>query len=243
MIALLDIGNTRTKWQTQQNGVNSVTSAANNQDICEIWLDAQFANIASMLIANVSKQSLTQLITQWAQKRKVRLRVVYSQKTKLGLNCAYAQPESLGVDRWLGMLGAFKLYPGKNILVVDLGTATKLDIIRHTGQHLGGWILPGIDTMYMSLLSDTTLVHAEKSFNASLAIGQSTTECVNNACWLASTGAINLALQQASAQSCPVDVLVATGGNASLIKDLLEHPVTLIDDLIFCGLRHYIGQE
>lgn len=240
MIALLDIGNTRTKWQIQESAVNGVTLAINNQDISQHWLDDHFANVKSMVMANVSKQSLTELITQWADKRKVSLTVVYSQKTRFGLSCAYEQPASLGVDRWLVMLAAYKRYPGKNILVADLGTATKLDIIRSTGQHLGGWILPGIDTMYSSLLSDTTLVHAEKSANASLAIGKSTTECVNNACWLASAGAINLAIQQASAQSCAIDVLVATGGNARLIENLIEHPVTLIDDLIFYGLQHYI---
>ena len=51
----------------------------------------------------------------------------------------------LGVDRWLAILAAaFKLYPQKNVLIIDAGTATTVDLLAKSGVHQGGWILPGI---------------------------------------------------------------------------------------------------
>jgi type III pantothenate kinase len=59
------------------------------------------------------------------------------------LMLAYHRPEELGVDRLATALGAQKLYPRKNVMVVDCGTATTLTLLRRDGCLLGGAIMPG----------------------------------------------------------------------------------------------------
>ncbi len=62
-----------------------------------------------------------------------------------GVINGYHQPERLGVDRWLALIGAAGLVDG-DCIVIDAGSAITLDLLRGDGQHLGGAILPGLNT-------------------------------------------------------------------------------------------------
>ena len=48
----------------------------------------------------------------------------------------------LGTDRIVDILAAKKLYPEKELLIIDFGTATTVDMIKDS-TYLGGCILPG----------------------------------------------------------------------------------------------------
>lgn len=61
-----------------------------------------------------------------------------------GLKIAYVDPAKLGADRVAAALGARKLYPRRDVIVVDCGTATTLTFLRRDGTVLGGAILPGL---------------------------------------------------------------------------------------------------
>ncbi len=62
-----------------------------------------------------------------------------------GVRNAYTEPERLGDDRWLALIGAAGLIGG-DCFIVDAGSAMTLDLLRADGSHLGGAILPGLDT-------------------------------------------------------------------------------------------------
>ena len=61
-----------------------------------------------------------------------------------GLKIAYTSPAKLGADRVAVALGARKLYPRRDVIIVDCGTATTLTFLRRDGTVLGGAILPGL---------------------------------------------------------------------------------------------------
>lgn len=69
---------------------------------------------------------------------------------------AYDHPDRLGVDRKLAALAASRFFdrPGP-VLVVDIGTAAKIDLIDESGTFLGGVILPGPETQLCSLNEKT----------------------------------------------------------------------------------------
>ena len=69
----------------------------------------------------------------------------YSEASCMGVTNAYDQPERLGVDRWLALIAATQLIDG-DCIVIDAGSAITVDLLRADGQHLGGAILPGINT-------------------------------------------------------------------------------------------------
>lgn len=240
MIALVDIGNTRTKYVYQKGQELSVIEAVANEKVTMLWLDQHFSGINQLIVANVSQSALSELITTWANQHQINLHLVRTEKKRFGIVSAYNQPEKLGVDRWLAMIGAFKLYHGKNMLIIDAGTATTVDLLSASGQHLGGWIIPGIDTMFDSVLQQTANVEANKGENASIAFGRDTNENVNNACWAATVGAIEVAIRQAKLVVSELDLVLMTGGNEKALSNLLESKVTSVKNLVFIGLQAYI---
>lgn len=85
-------------------------------------------------------------------------------KTPLPIKNLYRTPETLGTDRLAGVVGAYDAMPGKDILVIDMGTAITYDIINAKGEYLGGNISPGIAMRLKALHNQTAklpLVDAE----------------------------------------------------------------------------------
>ncbi|WDE05689.1 type III pantothenate kinase [Thalassomonas viridans] len=241
MIALVDIGNTRTKYVYQTGQELSEIHAVANEQVTSDWLDRHFSSASQLIVSNVSQNVLSELLTAWANERQVYCHIVRTEKKRFGISCAYRQPEKLGVDRWLAMVGAYKLYPGKSMLIVDAGTATTVDLLAASGEHLGGWIIPGIDTMFNSILQQTANVEANKGENVSIAFGRDTSENVNNACWAATLGAIEIAIRQAKALVSELDMVLMTGGNEKALTNLLAEAVTPVKNLVFVGLQAYIA--
>lgn len=65
----------------------------------------------------------------------------------------YSTPETLGADRIASAVGAVCVYPERNVLVVDSGTAITMDVVSADGHFLGGNIAPGISLRAKSLNS------------------------------------------------------------------------------------------
>ncbi|WDE11540.1 type III pantothenate kinase [Thalassomonas haliotis] len=242
MIALIDIGNTRTKYAYQNGQELSAIEAVTNEQVTMAWLEQHFSGISQLIAANVSQNALSELITSWANQHQIDLQLVRTEKKRFGIVSAYSQPEKLGVDRWLAMIGAVRRYPGKSMLIIDAGTATTVDLLSASGEHLGGWIIPGIDTMFNSVLQQTANVEANKGENASIAFGRDTSENVNNACWAATVGAVEVAIRQAEAVVSKLDLVLMTGGNEKALSNLLESKVTSVKNLVFIGLQAYIAE-
>lgn len=73
---------------------------------------------------------------------------------KTGIKINYENPRSIGADRIVNAVGAFEHYGGP-LIVIDIGTATTIDVIADNGDFLGGVIAPGIVSAADSLVSAT----------------------------------------------------------------------------------------
>lgn len=67
----------------------------------------------------------------------------------------YSTPHTLGTDRLAAAVGANYLQPGRNVLVIDIGTCVTFDFISSEGEYLGGNISPG-PTMRLRALNAYT---------------------------------------------------------------------------------------
>lgn len=63
----------------------------------------------------------------------------------------YTSKSTLGVDRVAACIGARSLFPAKELLVVDLGTAITYDRVNATGHFIGGNIAPGVSLRLKAL--------------------------------------------------------------------------------------------
>jgi type III pantothenate kinase len=152
----------------------------------------------------------------------------------------YREAQTLGVDRWLGMIAAFKLankLANKACVVVSCGTAITLDLVAQDGEHLGGFIAPGLNLMLDSLTSGTRQIQLSQSMLAlELSPGTTTSNAVYSACAAMLTGLIDNGVRQLSKDDLNLEFqMVFTGGDAS--KLLPFYPLALIvPDLVMDGL-------
>ncbi len=71
--------------------------------------------------------------------------------TPVPINNRYKTPETLGMDRLAAVVGASDQAPGRNLLVIDAGTALTYEFIDASGNYWGGNISPGIYTRFKAL--------------------------------------------------------------------------------------------
>ena len=70
--------------------------------------------------------------------------VRFSSSTPLPIEIGYRTPGTLGSDRIAAAVGAWNEAPGRNLLIIDAGTAITVDFVGNDGKYNGGNIAPGI---------------------------------------------------------------------------------------------------
>ncbi len=240
---LFDIGNSRLKW-----------AWANDEHVFYGGSCAHSAGIET-LIGQIKRtgdadmtpdELLVCCIDNQPQVHATALRAAFGiepvfaqvRKTLSGLTIAYADSEALGVDRWLGMLAAWKERQGP-ICVVDCGSACTIDLVDEHGQHLGGYIIPGMTMMRNALSRDAAQLPplSGQSETAALTPGQDTIACMNNGVLLATTALIDAGIRHARECFGRMPDCLLTGGDASRIANRLCQPVDDEPLLLFRGLR------
>lgn len=155
-----------------------------------------------------------------------------------GVRNGYEEFERLGLDRWLAMLGGFHLASGA-CLVLDFGTAVTADFIAADGEHLGGFICPGMPLMRNQLRTHTRKIRygdlaAEQALE-SLVPGRATVEAVERGCLLMLRGFVMTQLELARSYWGEDFVVFLTGGDASLVTEAVPQ-ARVVPDLVFVGL-------
>lgn len=256
MIALVDIGNTRFKYTFVEDAfIKDISNTQINEKYTEIneywnesWFEQHLLDVSHVILGNVALKSYEELLQVWCNKKNIILKVVKSQPYYKGVTNGYRKYQQLGVDRWLAVLGASQLCPSENVLIIDSGTATTLDVLDQTGMHHGGWILPGIQMMSSSILSSTSQVKGEIQSISSLSFGLDSSENISHASWAATIGFIEQGVILAKEKmKLPVSILL-TGGNGKVLNKLLAstksaEKIHFIQDLVFVGLSCYIDEE
>lgn len=67
----------------------------------------------------------------------------------------YSTPLTLGCDRMAAAVGAAGMFPGRDVFIVDLGSAITEDIVTADRNYLGGSISPGMAMRFRSLAQHT----------------------------------------------------------------------------------------
>ncbi|WP_372370280.1 type III pantothenate kinase [Candidatus Uabimicrobium sp. HlEnr_7] len=99
---------------------------------------------------------------------------------KTGLKIKYRNPLEVGADRIANAIAATHLYPKKDIVVIDFGTATTLCAISHKKEYLGGIILPGLRIAMEMLDLKTAKLPKVQILKPKELIGRSTEESIQS---------------------------------------------------------------
>lgn len=240
MILELDCGNSLIKWRllgNEQRVVGGVVDSAGR--LLEIVARVESIELRACRLVSVRSDVETRdLVMSIEQAFSIPVSVAAPMDSLGGVRNGYEEYRRLGLDRWLALVGAYQLSAG-NCLVLDLGTAVTSDFVAVSGDHLGGYICPGVPLMRNQLRTHTRRIRyddaAAEMAQASLAPGRSTVEAVERGCSLMLRGFVLTQLEIAREQWGDDFSIYLTGGDASLVREMLPQ-AHLVSDLVFVGL-------
>ena len=242
MILELDCGNSFIKWRVLDADVRRVVG--------EGVVDSDLALLESLktlkglaikfcrLVSVRTAEETSALISLLTEAFGVSVVCAAPSREMSGVRNGYEEFERLGLDRWLAMLGGFQLASGA-CLVLDFGTAVTADFISRDGEHLGGFICPGMPLMRNQLRTHTRRIRygdlaAERALE-SLVPGRTTVEAVERGCSLMLRGFVLTQLELARSYWGDDFAVFLTGGDADLVSEIVPE-AKVVPDLVFVGL-------
>ena len=157
---------------------------------------------------------------------------------RTGLKIAYQNPLEVGADRIANAIAAIHMHPGKDLLIIDMGTATTLCAIGRGRLYMGGVILPGLRMSMQALYSGASKLSAVEIVRIDTALGRTTAASIQSGLFHGHLGALQTIIGKVVDEEFGGErpLVLATGGFASLYEDsrLFDE---LVPDLVLQGLR------
>ena len=155
--------------RTTRNGVNLIIDIGNTcaklvcfdgEDIVgeqridrgEAYLIDEFCgkyNFTKGIYSTVA--DITPLMREKIQELPFNMLELVSGKTPVPIKVKYATPLTLGTDRLAAAVAAARLKPGRDVMVVDIGTCVTFDFVNAAGEFIGGNISPGPQMRFKAL--------------------------------------------------------------------------------------------
>jgi len=162
-----------------------------------------------------------------------------TEKTPLPIRNLYQTPETLGKDRLAAVVGAYSLFPGKDILVFDAGTALTIDFIDREGNYRGGNISPGLNMRFRALHENTQKISLLSQSDDYELIGRSTRSAIISGVQNGIIFEMNYYVHQ-FVNKIPTLVIILTGGDINFFVNKLEKHTFAEPNLIYIGLEKIV---
>jgi type III pantothenate kinase len=148
---LIDLGNSNCKVAFEENGVlTGIYRSSQGEDIRSfIFSKLEGKQVDVIVFSNVREDDPE---LNAALEQKCRQFILLDSETELPVDLQYQFPaKGLGADRIAGALAVAMLFPGKNCIKFDFGTALTVDFVSDTGIFLGGNISLGLTSRFRAL--------------------------------------------------------------------------------------------
>ena len=140
----LDFGNTRLKWAVFSNG--EIRHSGVFQDdgledlrICITSFKPERSILSSVVDHPVGVEELLKSNTKFHK---------LDHHSRVPVTTPVGKPETIGADRLALVVAAAHYFPGKNNLVIGLGSAITYNYINRFHQFIGGSISPGMEMRF-----------------------------------------------------------------------------------------------
>lgn len=157
-------------------------------------------------------------------------------KTRLKIKTR--NPLEVGADRIANAIAASEMYPDRNTLVVDFGTAITIDAVTARREYLGGSICAGLGLAMEALGSKTAKLPFVEITQPKDALGRSTIEAIQGGLYFGYLGMIKELVSRIRQQAFGDErcLVVATGGFSQLYRDsgLFDE---IVPDLVLRGVN------
>ncbi len=155
---------------------------------------------------------------------------------KTGLNIQMDVPSQVGSDRIVIAVAALAEYQAPLILM-DLGTATTIEVVEPENRYMGGVILPGVKISLEALTNRAAQLPGISLDKPKQVIGKNTVECMRNGIMYGTAAMIDGLVERMEAELGHRATLIATGGMAQFVVPLCKREIILEKDLLLKGLN------
>lgn len=237
MNLVVDIGNSRSKIALYLKGVLVESLTVDKLQVEQLMeLKDRYTDLKYVILSSVS--SVDPTVINFL-KTGFSYFLELSSITSVPLMNQYKTPETLGLDRLATAIGARELYPGKDLLVIDAGTAITFDVIERNGTFVGGNISPGLSSRFRALHEFTKKLPLIKVSDDYPVIGQSTEEAIRagviNGMVFEIDGTIDMIRKK-----MPDIQPVLTGGDAQFFERRLKNPIFVKFEITLIGLNRIL---
>lgn len=159
--------------------------------------------------------------------------------TSIPISNSYDNPSQLGNDRLAAAVGASVLFPERDALVVDAGTAITYEFIEGGKRYLGGSISPGVSLRFAALHEHTAKLPLLRPQPVDEKIPTNTQSAINN-------GVINgiiaeiewfITLAQKKLKN---PAIILTGGDTIFLAEKLKNTIFAEPNLVAIGLNRIL---
>ena len=235
MNLIFDIGNSSTKMAVF-DGREKITVFRSREFSCE-KLEKKLSQykIDKAIVSSVrsTPEYIYDLLT-------VNIPVVHilSHRSRLPFKIDYDTPETLGTDRIAGVAGAYDLFQGADILIIDAGTAITFDFLS-ADIYKGGNISPGLNMRFKALHKFTgQLPLVSPTVNYTFP-GRNTTDAIAAGVITGVTYEINEYIRTFEKKHTEFKTIL-TGGDSGYLKDKINHPFIYMPDIVIDGLNYIL---
>ena len=166
-------------------------------------------------------------------KKKCDKLIVVDGNTPLPIINEYKTPGTLGPDRLVAAYAATKIFPDKNCMIFDFGTAVTIDFVTSDGKFSGGNISPGLRSRFRSLNDYTQRLPLVDIPENLIEKGGETKEAIQSGVILGLIFEI-----EGYIRAYPDYTAIFTGGDANYFAEKTKNPIFAICNLVLIGLAH-----
>ncbi|MBE6229986.1 MAG: type III pantothenate kinase [Bacteroidales bacterium] len=228
---LIDLGNTNCKVAFEEEGVlDEIYRSTHGEDIPSfIFSHLGDREVDVIVFSNVREENAE--LNAMLEKR-CRKFVLLDYLTELPVDLNYQFPaKGLGADRIAGALAVAMMFPGKECIKFDFGTALTVDFINKEGTLVGGNISLGLTSRFRALNTFTKRLPLIKPVEDFPEIGVNTDTAM--------TAGVVLGLifeVKGYIEKNPESTIVFTGGDAFYFAKKMKSAIFVAPNLVLMGL-------
>ena len=135
-------------------------------------------------------------------------------------------------------MGAVQLYPEKNLIIIDMGTAITAELVSKNKEFLGGVIMPGLKISVDALAGGTANLTSVEIVRPEHVYGSSTTEAIQAGLYYGTAGAVKefCNLFKKNVFHGEDTIILGTGGFARTFEDYRLFD-KIIPGLVLSGVK------
>lgn len=228
---LIDLGNTNCKVAFEKDGVlTDVKRGSFGEDVSSFILSSLGDKKPEVIVFSNVREDKPALVEEL--KKRCNKLVILDYRTELPLDLNYRFPAAgLGADRIAGALATAMMFPGRDCIKFDFGTALTVDFIDKNGTFLGGNISLGLTSRFRALNIFTKRLPLIKPEGDFPDIGVDTEGAM--------TAGVVFGLifeVEGYIKKYPEHAVVFTGGDSFYFAERMKNAIFVVPNLVLNGL-------